>query len=372
MRRDVVFDNFFVETAQMRLFRASGTLDPFLGGLYMGETFQYDRVNGGAYRPGSELQVTQKQILAAAAFTPRAYEETIPLNQWQTEVINSGPQAIVSIADAYMSNAVQALSTDFNIDFYRHGQPSASSPNGTAGVANDRSIYINGASEAVNNGIDPSWDGNYFTSYGGQLRNGAVTSTLNATVTWAGDQTGNTGQVSYKLLLEAYLNAVEEPTAGLCNKALYAYIAERQESKQRFGDITKGENTMIGMTGFKMMNAWIHVDKLAPSTRFGTLLPQGLSQTTAISPVPFTTPATVTSISGLPASTSVNPGEVFFWFRIPDWKVRPPSSPLYNHYFTPPIYSQTNADLVVIFYRCGMNMYTPQPRNNSQIYGCGF
>jgi hypothetical protein len=368
LREDVVWDNFFVETSIQRTFRASGALDEFLGGTIMQEPFMYDRVVGGAIAPGSDVNIIQKQILAATAFTPREYVEQVPLNLFQTQVTNAGPAGKVKLVDLYMTNAVQSCSTDLEIDFWRHGQVSGGL------VLDDRSIYINGASEACNDGYNPSWDANTFINYGGQVRNGAVGNVLNSIPVWAGTQAGGTGQISFKLLLEGYLNCVQPPDTGVCNKALFAYLLEREETKQRFAQET---NPRIGMTGIRVMDAYIHVDKLAPSTKYGTILPSGLSLTTSIKPVAFTQTVPANANSGISNfnvgnSTTYNPGEVFFWFRIKGWKVRPSTDPEYNHNFTPPIRSQNNPDLVVMFYKVAMNMYTPQPRDNWQTFGIGF
>jgi hypothetical protein len=367
LREDVVWDNFFVQGAITRTLRAAGALDTFLGGTAMMEPFQYDRVNGGAIAPGSDVNVTQKTILAATAFVPKEYVEQVPLNLWQTNVLNAGPAGKVKWVDAYMANAVSSFETDFNIDFYRHGQASGGA------VADNRIIFVNGASEACNDGVNPSWDGNVFINYGGQVRDGAVGNALNSIPVWAGTQAGGTGQATYKVLLEGYLQGVKPPDTGVCNKALYAYMGEREETKQRFGETAM--NVRIGMTGFKFFDAFIHVDKLAPSTKYGTILPSGLSQTTSMKPSVFTTPSlsgAQTAISNFPSATSVTPGEVFFWFRLRDWKLRPSADPEYNHNFTPPIRSQNNPDLIVMFYKNGLNVYTPSPRDNWQSFGYGF
>jgi hypothetical protein len=368
LKSSVVYDNFFIDGATQRMLRTSGALDEFLGGTMMQEPFMYDRVIGGALAPGSDVNVIQKQILAATAFVPKEYVEQVPLNLWQTNVINAGPAAKVKLVDLYMTNAVQAGSTDVNIDLFRHGQPSS------ATVADDRSIFVNGASEAMNDGVNPSWDGNVFPYYGGQIRNGAVGNALNSVPIWLGDALGNPGQISYKPLLEAYLNCVQEPDTGICNKALFAYLLERQETKQRFAQET---NPRIGLTGIKIMNAYIHVDKLCPSTKYGAILPSGLSMTTSIKPSTFTLTsmtAAQVAVSGFPASSTptINPGEVFFWFRFKGWKIRPSADPEYNHNFTPPIRSQNNPDLVVMFYKIALNLYTTAPRDNVQLFGAGF
>lgn len=365
LRDDVLYDNFFVDTAWQRKMRVMGALDEFLGGSIMQTPFMYDRVNGGAYPPGSDVTVVQKQILAAEAFVPKAYKEDVPLNLFQTNVIQgSGPAVKVKLVDAYMANAVQALNTDIGIDFYRHGQNISGS---------NRQIFINGLSEALNDGINPSWDGNVFTTYGGQLRNGAIGVALNSIPTWVGDQAGNGGAITYKVIVEAYLNCVQRPDTGLCNKALYAYLLERQEPKQRF-ELT--QDIPIGMSGLKVLDGVIFEDKLAPSTKYGTILPSGLSQTTSIKPTVFTTPtlsATQRAISNFPSNTLLaTVGEPFFWLRVKGWKVRPSSDPEYNFNFTPPIRSQTNPDLIVMFLKAALNIYTTAPRDNWQLVGANF
>jgi hypothetical protein len=364
LRDDVVTDNFFVDCPWMRKMRAMGALEDFQGGSIMQEPFQYQRVRGGAIAPGSDVTVEQVNIVAALAFVPKEYVEQVPLNLYQTNVIQGGGPAVkVKLVDMYMTNAVQALNTDIAVDFYRHGQNISGS---------NRTIYVNGLTEAVNDGINPSWDGNVFLTYGGQNRNGAVGNTLNAIPIWVGDQAGNTGQITYKTLVETYENCIQYPDIGLCNRALFAYLLERQEPKQRF---TEEQDLQIGTSGLRCRGAMIFVDKLAPSTKFGQILPSNLSLTTSIQPVPFTTPTftgTQNQISNYPSNLSVNPGEPFFWLRIKGWKMRPSNDPEYDFNFTPFVRSQTNPDLVVGFLKAALNLYTTSPRDNSQVIGAGF
>jgi hypothetical protein len=365
LRDDVLYDNFFVDCAWQRKMRVSGALEEFFGGTGMQTPFQFDRVNGGAIAPGSDITVTQKQILAATLFQPKEYIEQIPLNLFRTNVIQgNGPAVKVKEIDAYMTNAVQALNTDIAIDFYRHGQSISGS---------NRAINVNGLSEICNDGINPSWDGNVFTTYGGQPRNGVVGNTINGQSLWVGDQAGNTGQVSYKQMAEAYLLAVQRPDIGLCNKGWYAFLLERQEPKQR-ADV-EVQDMSIGMSGLKMLDAMIFEDKVCPSTRFGTVLPSNLSQSTSIKPTAFTTPTLSTAqraISNYPSNISVTPGEIFFWLRVKGFKFRPSADPEYNFNFTPPIRSQTNPDLVVMFLKAALNIYTTSPRDNVSLVGGGF
>lgn len=365
MRDDVVYDEFFVEGAALRKLRTSGALDEYLGGTIMQEPFQFGRVAGGAHQPGADVTIIQRQILAATAFVPKEYVEQVPLNLWQTQVINAGPAGKVKLVDLYMTNAVQALNTDLNIDLYNHGQAASS------GVADNRVIFINGAAEFMNDGVTNSWDGNVFTTIGGQTRNGNIGNVLNSIPIWLGQSDGTTGQAAFKPVIESYLNCVQEPDTGLTNKAFFAYLLEREEPKQRYGmSVEKDPN--VGLTGLRYMNAMIFVDKLCPSTKYGQILPSGLSQTTAIQPSSFTSSAAPSSISNLPANTTINPGEIFFWFRMAGWKIRPTTDEEYNFNFTPPVRAQNNPDLVVMFLKAGINTYTPSPRDNTHLYGAGF
>lgn len=363
MFEDVAYDCFFVQGALPRKMRMSGAFEPYAGGTGMQSPFVYDRLNGGFYAPGSDVQVTQKQVLAATIFPPRAYEITIPENEWQTYVLNGGPQARVSILDTYIQVALMSMETDFNVDMYNHGQAAP------GGLATNRVLAMDGASEAMNNGTDNSWDGNVFTTYGGQTRNGAVTNTLNSTPVWMGTAAGGAGQFTYQNVLAMYLNCVEPPDICTVNKAGYAALLARQEPKQGF---TVERDVSIGFEGLKLLNMYIHVDKLAPSTKFGNLLPAGLSQTTSLVPPTFTTVGSPTSQSGLPASTSVKPGEPIFCWRSQDWRFRPAESEQYNFYFTPPARSHYNPDLVVRFLRTAINFYCVNPRNQSHGYGASF
>lgn len=370
MQRDVAEDNFFVDGAWQRLMRYYAINQNFPGGLFMQEPVVYDRVNGGAYQPGADVQVVQKQILAAIAFYPRAYSEDIPFNLWQTEVINNGPAAMLSIYDAYMKNAVDSLNTDLNIDAYWHGQAAGTN------ITQTRTINMNGMDEALNNGTDPGWLGNIYSTYGGQTRNGAVGVTLNSQPIWGGDQQGNPGQCNYTLLLSTYLNCVQPPDTILSNKAAFGYMLSRIQPQQRFveeqNSLRTENDARVGLTGIKILEAYWHVDKLAPSTRFGALLPTDLSLTASLTPATFTSPAAPSTTSGYPASKTINPGEPCFLLRLQDWKLRFVDSSEYGQNFTPEIRTQTNRDLVVRFYKCGVNQYTPSPRDNAQIVGFGY
>ena len=368
MQKDALTDNFFVDGAWQRCIRYYAMKQKYEGGLFMQEPFMYNRVNGGGYFPGADTVVQEVQILAATQFPPRFYKEDLAFNLAQTEVINAGPAAMVSIWDAYHTNAVSSLSTDLNIDWYQHGQASGT------GILQSRTQFMDGADEACNDGVNPGWMGNYYQNYGNQVRNGQVGNTLNSVPLWNGDASGNPGQANWGMVSALYLNCVKEPDTLLSNKALFNYLWNRAENKQRFA---QEEDARIGLTGFKILGAYYHIDKLCPSTKFGTILPSGLSQTSSIKPQSFTMPnlnATQTQVSGYPTGggQTIQPGEILWAFRLQDWKMRDSQSEEYNFNFTPLIRSQQNPDLVVQWLKLATNSYTPSPRDNGQSLGIGF
>jgi hypothetical protein len=366
IQQGVVQDNLFVEDGLQKVVRYYANEDVFTGGLLMQVPYMFDRPIGGASIPGSTRVVVDKPLLAAMAFTEREYIEEVPLNEWELDVINTGPNAAVSIYDAKMEAAVRAFNTDWNVDAYRHGQATAT------GVGQDLSIHVNGIDEFTNDGVNPGWMGNWYTTIGGETRNAsAIGNVLNSVPLWGGDQAGGLGQVNYTILLRGYLQCVQAPDTGLCNKELFTLILAREEPKQRFAQET---DARIGITGVKVLDAFIHVDKLAPSTKYGLQLPSQLYPSSSLGTTNFTTAALTaaqTAISNYPASTACSVGEPFFWLRLKDWKFRPSSSPKFRHYFKGPIPSQEAPDLEVMFYREALNWYTPSPRDNKQIVGLG-
>lgn len=363
----IVFDNFFVDTPLQRYFRAEGALDPFYGGAAMQVPFQFARLSGGAIAPGQDVAVTRRQILDAALFVPKLYTAFVALEEFQLKVLNAGPEAKVDLYELYIETLTKGLNTDVEIDWYVHGQASGTT------VAANRSLNMNGMAEALNDGITNSWQGDIFTTYGAQLRNGAVGNALNSIPLWLGDANGNPGPISYEVMLQTYLNAIERPTMGLTSRQGYSYIAAMLQRQQRYQvDV----DTNIEMRGIRFEEAIIFNDLLTPSAVSPTLLPTGLSQTTTQTPgsgtvATFTSAASPATQSKLPGSKSITVGELLLWLHIPSWRYRPAADPDFLFGVRGPIPSPTNPTLDTLFMNLSLNAYTPVPRNSIQCYGLG-
>jgi hypothetical protein len=173
-------------------------------------------------------------------------------------------------------------------------------------------------------------------------------------------------------LLDGFLQCIQKPDTGLCNRELFRLIAGRQEPKQGFMQET---DVRIGVTGFKIMDAYIHLDILCPSTKYGSLISGSVyGQESTIAPSDIAVAALTaaqTAISGFSASTTCKVGEPFFWLRLQDWVLTPAADPAFRHHFKGPIPSQDAPDLEVMFYREALNWFTPSPRDNKLMIGFG-
>lgn len=357
----IVFDNFFVDTPMQRYFRAEGAIDPFFGGAAMQVPFQFARLSGGFIFPGQDVVVDRKQILDATVFIPKLCSEWVALEEFQLKVINAGPDARIDLYEMYVESLTKQTSTDTEIAWYRHGQS-----NGT-GVTDNRSAFMNGMSEALNDGVTNSWDGNWFPTYGGQARNGAIGNALNSIPQWLGDAAGNPGPISYEVMLQTYLLAIEHPTMGLTSRVGYSYIASMLQRQQRY-DVRVDTN--IEMEGIKFEGCTIFNDLLVPSAVSPALLPGTLSQSTSQTGT-FTSVAAPAALSKLPGNTTITVGELLLWLNIPYWKYRPAADPDFMFGLRGPIPSPTNPTLDTLFMNTALNSYSPVPRNSIQCYGMG-
>lgn len=369
-----VKDNYFLGSPFLAYSR-DHCLVPFRGGSFMQNTFLYQPLIGDFYQTGATFNIQKQQTLAATRFDPKTVEVSVPEFLEDIEITNKGPLAVFSRVKADLQNAVMTLNAKVAIALNRHGQAAA------GGVVDNRVKFINGWSEALNDGVTNSWDGNVFTTYGGQLRNGAIGAALNSIPVWAGDQNGAAGMITYALLEESYQNAsinsatpggTGEPDLGVCNKAAYAYAKERMQVQQRF---SQERDPIWGMMGWRFNSAMILKDDYFPSLKYGkndAFLGNYLTSS-------FVSAATPASSSNLPALTTVAPTEVFCFFNTrssgggddqKNFLLRISDSALFGGGFTGFKPAQDNTKVVgqVLL---GLNAEFPSNRLHVQIYGIG-
>jgi hypothetical protein len=362
----VIEDQFFLDTP-LEAYIRDHCLVPFGGGAFMQNTFLYAPMVGGSYAKGDSWNVTKRQTLAGTVFDMRKYYVAVPEYLEDLEVENKGPQAVFSLVDIDLRNAMQTISAISAVDMSLHGQASS------AGVIiGNRPKAMNGWIEALNDGVVPGWEGSKFTSYGTQARNGVIGTVMNSTPYFCGDTSGNTGPITYNVLEETYQTCSigrEEPNLGVTNKAAYAYIKERIQPQQRF---TQEKDPYFGVTGFRFNSAMILKDDYFPSLKYGKNdadLGNYLTST-------FTSPASadsssyVTTASNMPASTTINVGEVFCWFNTKKILYRVSNSREFGFGFSGFIPAQDNSKVVGTV-KAAQNMEFTSCRLHKQIFGIG-
>ncbi len=380
----VIWQNSYISTPLQRYFRASGAYDPFGGGAAMQVPQLYAGAQGGAIFPGQDVTVNRVQMITAGLFQPKLYTKYILVEEFSLEVLNKGPEARVGILEAYMNQMMEGIDFQLEGDMFRHGQSSGT------GVNDDRLASINGFSEAINDGVTPSWDGNVFPTYGSQTRNGTLGASQNSIPVWLGDSSGNPAPPNYQSLLKTYKLPIGRPTLGVTSWIGYTAIASAFQRQQRY---ETRDDQNINWSGIKFEDATIFDDDIVPSSNpkqsianlFTTvdgsapapgaiqtgqftlttamLANQGTSQLPSLG---FTSNAT-SNLSG--GSNVIVVGEPLFWLDVDDWKYRPADTGSFNYYMMDPIRYPQNPTLYTQFLRHALNQYTPTPRRHVQTYG---
>lgn len=349
-------DNFFLATPLLAYWR-DHCLVPFTGGTFMQSPMRYAPLIGGFYAPGSNFNLTKRQTITALQFDTRYCYVSIPEYKEEIQVENKGEAAVASLLEADMQNGVDTINVIVAVASNQHGQD-------VNGV--NRTLAINGWPEAINNGVDPSYDGNVYTTYGRQTRNGAIGSALNSTPLWCGTQGGDTGPIQYALLEEGYQDASigqKEPNLGVGNKAVIAYIKEKIQVQQRF---QQEKDPVWGVMGFRFNNAVILKDDYFPSLRYGQNDPILGNWLTGS----FTSPASPTAASRLPANTSCTVGEVFCFFNTFDFLFRVTDNEEFGFGFSGFVPAQDNTRVVGQI-KAMVNVQCLSPRTQKQFYGIG-
>jgi hypothetical protein len=361
-------DEFFLDTPLLSYLRAN-CMVPFPGGTEMSNGFLYAPLIGGFYPPGGNFNITKRQTLSAMRFDPKyAYVSVVEYLE-DILVRNKGPQAVFSLIDIDLRNAMNTISAIIAVAMALHGQAAGTN------IVGNRPNSINGWEEAFDDGTHPQWDGSVFTAYGTQARNGAVKSALNSQVYWGGTQTGGLGPITYQVMEETYQTCSigrEEPDLGTCNKALYAYIKERIQPQQRFA---QERDPFFGVAGMKMNNAMILKDDYFPSLKYGQNDPDlGNWLTGSITnPLPSGSSTAAPDNNNFPNSTqapTLTVGEVFNWFNTKKLLFRVTDDAEFGFGWTGFVRAQDNTR-VVGQVKAMVNLECTAPRLGLTMYGFG-
>jgi hypothetical protein len=381
-----IYQNSYVGTPFQRYMRASGAYDPFGGGAGMQVPQLYQGVGGGALFPGEDMTIMDEQVVTASLFQPKAYAKYKMVNDFVVAAQNQGPEARVALLEAYLNQLMEGMDFQIEGDMFRHGQAAGN------GVSDNRVASLNGISEAMNDGVTPSWDGNVFPTYGGQARNGAIGASLNSTPIWIGDQNGNPAPPNYRTLLKTYLQPIlnSGDKLGVTSYLGYSSITSAFQRQERY--LTR-DDKHINWEGIKLENATIFYDDIVPSTAPKPSIANLFQTPNGTTPSPGaiqTGQFALTSamlanqnISNLPnLGFTSNPykglsgglntivvGEPLFWITPENWKYREAEGESVNYYLMEPSRWPQNPFMYVQWLRHVLNFYNPLPREDQQVYG---
>jgi hypothetical protein len=304
VNQDAIEDEFFLSSVFQAHLR-SKCLVPFEGGAFMRNLQLYAPLIGGAYEKGiGGFNLTKPLTISSNVFDPRYYVVMIIEYLEDISVLNTGDLAVFSLLETDMANAYLTMSTIMALDLQQNGQVAP------------RTINMNGWVEFLNNGVDFSYDGNAYTSYGTANRNGAIGAALNGNVYWGGQANGNAGTIQYAQINAQYILAkrgADEPDLYTMNKPLNNFVENRIQQQQRFGqEGASVRDPFFGAMGFRFKNLIVMVDDYFPSsfTAFGKTNNPGGSNLTGT----FVSPAT--TLSNFPLSKTLTVGEVGCMFNL--------------------------------------------------------
>lgn len=225
----------------------------------------YARLPGAAYAKGDAFTVYQPQTKNGTTFFPKYEEISVALFLEDVEVENAGPTAVVKEAVIRLQEAALNMSERLAISMYRHGQNIA---------GDDRSLQIHGLSEALNDGVNASWDGNVFPNYGTLPRTSVGTGQpvglrpLDSRMAVSSDVAANVnGTITYDIL-ERGFNSIcigpEKPNLLVTTNLGMSYIKKKFQPQQRFQTASK---VAVGFTGLEFNGSEIIQSQYAPGTQ---------------------------------------------------------------------------------------------------------
>ncbi len=355
IRPRIIADLAFMKSSPFLAYLRAHAL-PHSGGAGIQNTFLYGKTIGGPYAKGDTFDLTRQQILDGNMFDVRYYEQNDSQYLEDIDVENRGPEKVFDIVTAHQEALMMTMNENLAIEMYRHGQNA---------TLDNRITSVNGLAEALNDGLNNSWEGNVFTTYGGQTRNGTIGTALNSTPFFFGDNvTGAAGPITYANALEQFLSAKGgnwTPNLAVGNKAVFAYVLERLQPQQRF---TGGEEWIWGGDSWSLMGMRFLEDQYCPSARFGINDPRTGNFLTST----FTSASTVTAASNLPTSTTVTVGELLLFLNTKTFQLHLSDSERFRFGWTG--YKESiNSTMVAGQLLVALNLLCQFPWANKQTFG---
>jgi hypothetical protein len=251
LRDPLILDNTFHRDPLIGYLRDT-VEEQFTGGRRNVESdFEYDGEIAGAYDPGDEFEMTERQAEQAFALPMQFYYGNVSATLEDLEVFNTGPRAVYRFLNTRFARTLKTIGAGVAISQYLNGSR----------VGYTR--IITGLAEALNDGLTASWDGSVYPAYGDTTRNGTIGTALNSVPFPTASTT-----IMLKDLEDSYSQAMigegeEEPNIGVTTYKGYSAIKSKFQSQQRFNDT---QDPKLNFNGLKFNNSVLMRSRYCPGT----------------------------------------------------------------------------------------------------------
>jgi hypothetical protein len=247
----MINDLWFTENAWFARLREN--IVPWRGGRFIRSVFRYRPMAGFThYKPGAVHTNVKADTLAEGAFELKFAQIPIVELKEVIQVFNKGDEAIFSLLDEDLENALATMTDGIGFTLWGSGATDDSLPDGLSAMIGD--------------GILPSWNGEVALTYAGVTRADFTRNEMNGNIFWGGKTNGSTGDINFPLLEKAYRKACrgqKEPNLILTNHLGFSAMLNKIEPQYRYYEETT--DPFWGGSGYKFHKAYVMVDEHAPS-----------------------------------------------------------------------------------------------------------
>lgn len=353
---DLIDDYWFTESAWLT--RMRDKIQPFGGGTFTKSVFRFRPLNASFFKMGATFNITKPQTLGEMVFDMKFCQTAVAEYMEELQVYAKGPNAVFSLLDEDLENALSSISDLISFSAWGDGQT-------------DDSV-VNGFAELMGHPTLPSWNSLVATQYAQATRSDYSRGQINGNIYWGGNPNGTVGPINFDIIEQAYRAACkgpQEPDVIILNKKLFSACLNKLEAQYRVSQDV--QDPYWGGTGFKFHNAYVMVDEHAPS-KYGLTDDDnyglGNYKTAA-----FTNPLTGTPDNNFPNATdapTLDPGEVMFIVNTNFMVMRMSDDPLWGFGFTG-FQKLPDSYKVVGQVGAALNFESLGPRYHAQVYGFG-
>lgn len=396
---NIIYDCFNTNYPVLAAMRANGVTERFFQGTAALSSFLYNDPHGSATQPGETITPQLTQLATNAKFFEKFYESDLAVDDTVYNLFNAkGDTQIFDLQDLHTYALVKTLDRMVEMDAYKHGQPSAGSPGGQAGVLQNRWLSSNGFFEAFNNGYDPDPQGNVFLQYGGVTRNAVVGQAYNSVPYYCGTASGVAGSPTPAVLQRAMAQLSmrgARSKLGFTSPFGWGALAVMWRSSAWINIESVKEGTDFGWRSVNYGGNLIIEDPCCPSTAGWKYLPggnpgaygtsslasftDGSGSTSALSP--FTTPTYTfngvavangtlsPSGSNIPSNTTIDPGEPLILVSPDSMELLPPKKGSGWEFDSRLLPLPDNVSMANRIQRLATNVHSCNPPHGIVIFG---